>query len=200
MVFAKAPTPGEVKTRLAPVLGEQAAAGLHRQLVARTLRTALAAAAGPVELWCAPQTQDEFFSDCARQFGVGLRGQGEGDLGARMARALECALEAGTPGLLIGSDCPPLTAEYLLDAAAALVDGNDAVIGPAEDGGYVLIGLARGPAAALFEDIAWGSGLVMQQTRLRLERLGWRWRELATLWDLDRPEDLPRLDRLRAEP
>jgi glycosyltransferase A (GT-A) superfamily protein (DUF2064 family) len=83
-------------------------------------------------------------------------------------------------------------------AAAALTDGNDAVLGPAEDGGYVLIGLARGPAAQLFEDIVWGTPTVMQETRARLACGHWRWRELVPLWDVDRPEDLRRLSQLRA--
>ena len=199
MVFAKAPTPGRVKSRLVPALGEQAAAALHRQLAERTLCTALAAGPGQVELWCAPATDDAFFAACANRHGVGLRAQGEGDLGVRMARALDYALAEGSPALLIGSDCPALTPAYLREAAAALLGGNDAVIGPAEDGGYVLIGLARGPAAPLFEEISWGSTAVMQQTRARLSGLNWRWRELATLWDVDRPEDLSRLARLRSE-
>lgn len=198
MIFAKAPAPGRVKTRLIPALGGTLAAALHRQLTERTLATALAAGLAEVELWCAPATDEAFFASCAKQHGVGLRAQGEGDLGVRMARALECALDDGQSALLIGSDCPALTPEYLREAALALGEGNDAVIGPAEDGGYVLIGLARGPAAPLFEDIAWGSATVMQQTRTRLAQLKWRWRELATLWDVDRPEDLLRLGQLRA--
>ena len=200
MVFAKAPTPGRVKTRLVPALGETGAAELHWQLAERTLCTARAAGLGQVELWCAPGTDDAFFAACAKQHDVSLRAQGEGDLGVRMARALELALADGFSGLLIGSDCPALTPEYLREAAAALVNGNDAVIGPAEDGGYVLIGLARSPAAPLFEDIAWGSATVMQDTRTRLASRNWRWRELATLWDVDRPEDLLRLAQLRADP
>jgi rSAM/selenodomain-associated transferase 1 len=172
---------------------------LHRQLAERTLFTALAAGLGPVELWCAPGTDDAFFAACARQYGISLRAQGEGDLGMRMARALEHALTGGSPGLLVGSDCPVLTAEYLREAAAGLAGGNDAVFGPAEDGGYVLIGLARKPSAQLFEDIAWGTATVMQETRARLACLNWRWLELATLWDVDRPEDLLRLRQLRGE-
>jgi glycosyltransferase A (GT-A) superfamily protein (DUF2064 family) len=99
---------------------------------------------------------------------------------------------------LIGCDCPALTPVYLREAAAALAGGNDAVLGPAEDGGYVLIGLARAPVVQLFEDIAWGTATVMQETRTRLARGHWRWRELEPLWDLDRPEDLWRLSQLRA--
>jgi uncharacterized protein len=199
LVFAKSPALGQVKTRLVPALGARAAAELHRQLVERTLGTALAAAVGPVELWCAPHAQDAFFAECAKKFCLCLQEQGAGDLGTRMARALEIAVAEGTPALLIGSDCPALTAEYLRAAAAALVKANDAVIGPAEDGGYVLIGLARSPAAHLFEGLPWGSATVMQETRRRLASLGWRWIELATLWDVDRPEDLPRLRQLLPE-
>ena len=199
LVFAKAPAPGQVKTRLIPALGASAAAELHRQLVARTLRTAQAAALGPVELWCTPDAQDAFFSACAKDFGVRLRDQGAGDLGMRMARALQTVLAEGSPALLIGCDCPALSAEYLREAAAACAGGHDAVFGPAEDGGYVLIGLARSPSLRLFENMTWGSRTVMQETRTRLARLGWRWIELATLWDVDRPEDLSRFRRLTAE-
>ena len=199
MVFAKAPTPGRVKTRLVPALGEAGAAQLQRQLVERTLRTALAAKLGPVELWCSPETNDAFLADCGRQYGVRLRGQGEGDLGMRMARALQHVLAQGSTGLLIGSDCPALTAEYLREAAAALAGGSDAVLGPAEDGGYVLIGMARSPAPQLFDGIVWGTATVMQETRTRLERLNWRWRELAMLWDVDRLPDLQRLRQLCTE-
>jgi len=198
MVFAKAPTPGRVKTRLIPSLGESGAAELQRQLIERTLRTAAAAGLGALELWCAPGPDDPFFAACAARHDIGLRTQSEGDLGARMAGALESALAAGSPGLLIGCDCPALTAAYLREAAAALTDGNDAVLGPAEDGGYVLIGLSRSPPAELFAGIAWGTATVMEETRMRLARLHWRWRELALMWDLDRPEDLPRLGQLRA--
>ena len=196
MIFAKAPTPGRVKTRLTPALGESGAAELQRQLIERTLRTAMAAGLGTLELWCAPGPDDPFFTACAERHGVGLQAQGEGDLGMRMARALESALAAGSPALLIGCDCPALTAAYLREAAAALAGGNDAVLGPAEDGGYVLIGLARSPLAQLFEDIAWGTASVMQETRTRLARGNWRWHELAPLWDVDRPEDLQRLRQL----
>ena len=98
MVFAKAPMPGRVKTRLVSALGEGAAAELHRQLAERTLGTAVAAGLGQVELWCAPGTDDAFFAACARQYGISLRAQGEGDLGMRMARALEFALAEGSPG------------------------------------------------------------------------------------------------------
>ncbi|TSA15055.1 MAG: glycosyltransferase [Betaproteobacteria bacterium] len=201
LVFAKAPMPGRVKTRLIPVLGEAGAAELQRQMIARTLDTAVAARLGMPELWCDPDPDVPFFADCAKRYGVGLRAQGEGDLGLRMKRALEHALSASTPALLIGCDCPVLTPGYLREAAAALAGGDEAVFGPAEDGGYVLIGLARSPQSQLFDKVAWGTATVMQQTRARLAQGNWRWRELEPVWDVDRPEDLARLHalNLRAE-
>ena len=198
MIFAKAPTPGRVKTRLIPVLGENGAAELQRELIEATLRTAADAGLGAPELWCAPGPDDPFFVDCAEKHNIGLHTQRGGDLGLRMADALESALAAGSPGLLIGCDCPALTPGYLREAAAALAEGNEAVFGQTEDGGYMLIGVARSHAAALFEDIPWGTATVMQATRRRLRSGDWRWRELGLMWDLDRPEDLLRLQQLRA--
>ena len=198
MIFAKAPTPGRVKTRLIPVLGENGAAELQRELIEATLRTAADAGLGAPELWCAHGPDDPFFVDCAEKHNIGLHTQRGGDLGLRMADALESALAAGSPGLLIGCDCPALNPGYLREAAAALAEGNEAVFGPTEDGGYMLIGVARSHAAALFEDIPWGTATVMQATRRRLRSGDWRWRELGLMWDLDRPEDLLRLQQLRA--
>jgi len=197
IVFAKAPTPGQVKTRLIPALGEVGAAALQRRLILRTLRAAAAAELGAKELWCAPGPEDPFLCACAREHGFGLHAQGEGDLGMRMARALESSLAQGMPGVLIGCDCPVLSAAYLREAAAALNRGEDAVFGPAEDGGYVLVGAARSPVGELFEGISWGTPAVMQATRARLVRGGWRWHELAPVWDVDRPEDLVRLRELQ---
>ena len=190
-VFAKAPVAGVVKTRLVPLLGDEGAANLHAGLVERALSTALEARLGAVELWCAPDEHHPFFTHCARRFGVRLCRQEGGDLGARMAHAFQRAFAAGRPMLVIGSDCPAITAAYLRSAAEALLT-HDAVVAPAEDGGYVLVGLAR-RVPRLFEGIAWGSSGVMAATRARLEASGVRWKLLPTLWDVDRPEDYVRL-------
>ena len=101
----------------------------------------------------------------------------------------------GGPLLLIGTDCPALHTGHLHEAANLLHSGHDAVFIPAEDGGYVLVGLRR-PQPYLFERIDWGSESVMAHTRERLTRLGLRWAEPATLWDVDRPADLARLAML----
>jgi len=192
IVFAKAPQPGAVKTRLMPLLGKAGAAALHARLVEHTLATACRADIGPVELCCAPG-DDPFFDYCRGQYGVSLAAQAEGDLGARMQHAFARALSAARHAVLVGTDCPALTVLHLRQAAHALAEGsNDAVLIPAEDGGYVMLGL-NCCDAELFHDIEWGSANVMAATRDRLRRLRWRWKELETLWDIDRPEDYRRL-------
>ena len=194
-IFAKAPEPGVVKTRLIPAIGAAAAAALHRALTLRAIEAALAAGVGPVELWCAPDATHPFFLECARPYPVALAAQREGDLGARMYGAFAALLGANRRALLVGSDLPALNAHYLRQADAALMAGAEAVVGPAEDGGYGLIGLSR-LAPELFEGIDWGSGRVWRQTRERLDELDWRYRTLPVLWDLDRPEDLARLQTI----
>ncbi len=189
-VFAKAPVAGEVKTRLVPLLGEAAAAELHETLVRRALATAREAGLGPVSLWCTPDTGHPFFAACAAEFGAALQEQRGGHLGERMARAFERLLANG-PALLVGSDCPSLLASDLRAAATSLAT-HDAVVQPAEDGGYVLVGLAR-PVRGLFELIRWGEADVMRDTRDRLRSAGATWRELPMRWDIDRPEDYRRL-------
>jgi len=200
IVFAKAPRAGTVKTRLIPALGAEGAATLHRQLLHGTLVTVTNAGLGPVELHVAPDTSDAFLQDCARRFGVALAPQRGHDLGTRMCHAFDEALARHARVILVGTDCPVLTEQHLRDADAALDPaqttqpirgGNDAVLIPAEDGGYALIGL-RQCDARLFEGIAWGSDTVLAATRARLKALGWRWHELETLWDIDRPEDYRR--------
>ncbi len=192
IVFAKAPEPGKVKTRLIPALGDAGAAALHRRLVMHCLRAATDAKLGPVELWCAPDASDPFFFECERELGVGLYPQGEGDLGVRMQEAFESVLARAGRAILVGSDIPALSAQYLRDAERVLAGGDDVVIGPAEDGGYVLIGLSRCDAE-LFREIPWGGPRVLPETRQRIAALRWRLSELSALWDVDRPEDLVRL-------
>ena len=190
LVLARAPVPGAVKTRLVPALGAAGAAALHARLLERTLATARAVPGAAVELWCTPDLEHPAFAAAAAH-GATLRLQPAGDLGARMHHALASALAAGGTPLLVGCDCPALTVEDFLQAAAALAD-HDVVLAPAEDGGYALIG-ARRVTPLLFEGVEWGGARVLRQTRARLVALGWRWHELRTLWDVDRPDDLARL-------
>jgi uncharacterized protein len=189
-VLAKAPLPGLAKTRLIPALGADGAAMLAARLIERAIATAQTAALGPVTLWCAPDESHPVFAAMPQKYGVALARQPDGDLGARMH---EAAVAANRPALVIGSDCPALTAAHLREAADALRD-HDAVLIPAEDGGYVLIGL-RQPCEALFSGMQWSVASVMAETRRRLRSLGLSWRELAPLWDIDTPENLARLQR-----
>jgi len=194
LIFAKAPIPGQVKTRLIPLLGASGAAALHEQLTRRTLATAVNTHLCPVQLWCWPDLGHVFFEDCRDNYGVALYSQSGDELGARMAHACAETLGQAPYVILIGTDCPGLNYEDLSAACAALAQGHDAVIGPAEDGGYVLLGL-RACAPALFDNMPWGSADVLDATRACFKQLGWRWHELPVHWDVDRPEDVERLLR-----
>jgi rSAM/selenodomain-associated transferase 1 len=199
LVFAKAPQPGYAKTRLIPELGASGAAALQARLVRDTVARAAQSRLAPVELWTSGAAQEPFFAGLGAAYHCGLRQQSGADLGARMSHALESALQTARFAVLIGTDCPAMDANYLDQACESLVRGADAVLGPAEDGGYVLIG-ARRNEPALFTDIAWGSSQVLAQTRARLAGLGWGWDELPVQWDLDRPADLERLARFQSSP
>jgi len=194
LIFAKAPVPGRVKTRLAGQLGARGAAELYKRLLRRTLAIARAARLCPVELWCAPDARHGFFADCRRDYGVRLRRQRGGDLGRRMNHALNRALAGKAYAVLIGGDCASLGAAELREALDHLATGREVVLGPAADGGYLLVGLRR-PCPALFRGIAWSTPTVLAATRRRLDRAGLAWVELSAGWDVDTPADLRRLRR-----
>lgn len=191
LVLAKAPVPGLAKTRLIPALGAAGAAALAARMLQHTLDEALGSRLGPVTLCAAPDAAHPAFADVARGRPVALADQGEGDLGARMRRAFERALSAHAGALLIGTDAPALDAAVLRAAQAALAH-HDAVIGPAHDGGYVLIGLRRAEPR-LFADLPWSTPQVLARTRERLRDAGLRWAELPPLHDIDEPADLVHL-------
>lgn len=184
LVFARAPVPGRCKTRLMPRLGPGGAARLQKQLTQRTVRIAMQAGA-EVELWCAPDSAHGLFTRLASGLGLRRRRQPTGDLGRRMALAL-----AHGPALLVGTDCPSLSAADLRSAWQALAS-VDCVLQPSTDGGYVLVGARRLERRAL-AGIAWSSGRELAQTRQRFRRLGLRWRELPARPDLDTPADFRR--------
>lgn len=196
-VFARAPVPGQTKTRLIPALGAVGAAALHAQLLQRTLGLMHRSdaflpdphGAPELELWCAPDQTHPVFAACQAKFAARLYTQQGADLGARMAHALHSALSTRPWALVVGSDCPGLLSADLALAVQALDAGSDAVLGPAADGGYYLLGL-RCPAPALFTHMPWGTDRVLSLTRARLRQLGWRWQELPQRHDLDEPEDL----------
>jgi uncharacterized protein len=179
IVFARAPVPGRVKTRLAARIGEWRAAQLHLRLTRRALRTAREAGCGPVELHVTDRHAAFDFHDAV------FRQKGS-HLGERMYRALRRHRRA----ILIGSDCPALEPRDLRRAARLLCAGYRVVLQPAQDGGYVLVA-ARAAPRAMFEGVDWGTSRVMAQTAKRLQ--GVRWANLRTLRDVDRPEDLDQI-------
>ncbi len=194
IVFARAPVAGHAKTRLIPLLGAAGAALAQARFIRHTLETACAwrrGAGGEVELWCAPDSGHPLFVECASSFDLALRAQPDGDLGARMWLALCAALRAGAPAVLVGTDCPWLAAAHV-EQAHRLLAGCDAAFAPAEDGGYVLVGLARA-APELFAGIDWGTPRVMAQTRARARSAGAVLAELAPLPDVDTADDWARL-------
>lgn len=182
IVFAKAPVAGRVKTRLIPALGAQGAAALAREMLEATLREALATGL-PVELCGEP--------DAARWYatrpGLALTGQSGGELGERLARAAGRVLGEDRI-LLIGADCPELDRGRLGRAAEALED-HDAMLHPAHDGGYALLGLRRFDPS-IFEGIDWSTPVVAAQTIARIEALGWSLCVGDMLRDVDEPGDL----------
>ncbi|TAN68212.1 MAG: glycosyltransferase [Methylobacter sp.] len=196
MIFCKAPIPGQVKTRLIPELTAEQAAELHIELGIKTLQRATLNSLCPVQLWCAPNADHDFFTASKAAYSLALKQQQGADLGERMSRAFCSALAEYSHALLIGCDCPSLTGQDLEQALTALSQGNEVVLAPAEDGGYVLIGLNR-PHPELFDNVPWGTELVLGQTRSRIERYKLRHHELSEQWDLDTPGDLERYRRLQ---
>jgi len=190
LIFAKAPQPGLAKTRLIPALGADGAARLHEELVWATVRRMADAALCRIELWVTPEPRHPLFLELARLYDVSLHTQHGGDLGERMYLAARDALIRCDAAVLIGTDCPPLGAAAVEEALTHL-RRCDAVIAPAEDGGYGLLALKK-IKQALFVRVPWGSAEVAAVTRDRMSDLGWCWRELDTVWDVDRPEDLER--------
>jgi rSAM/selenodomain-associated transferase 1 len=189
LVFAKAPLAGQVKTRLASGIGDQAAATLYAQLVLDTVSTAIQEELAPVTVYA--DSSHPLFVELGEKQGVGLKIQQGADLGLRMYQAIQTELEQADFVVLIGTDCPVMTGGYLAQACRELGAGTEFVLGPAEDGGYVLIG-ARSAEKELFTGMRWSTSQVMQHTRERLRLLKRRYAELDTLWDLDTPEDLKR--------
>ena len=191
MIFCKAPVPGQVKTRLIPDLTAEQAAELHIELSTKTLQRATQSNLCPVQLWCTPTTDHDFFTASKAAYPLLLKQQQGADLGERMHRAFCSAFSGYSRALLMGCDCPSMTEQDLEQALIALNQENDVVLAPAEDGGYVMIGLTR-PHPELFDNMPWGTERVLAQTRARIKRYKLRHHELNEQWDLDTPKDLER--------
>ncbi len=214
-IFARAPQLGQVKTRLAESLGAVAALSAYETLVSNTLSQVCGHERFEIEFWvdddppreshtrsvaigsttqaaaAIDATARELLSDWVVQFDLTVRAQAGVDLGTRMAAALRQCLADGRDGIVIGTDCPAVDAVYVAQGFAAL-QRSDLVLGPAEDGGYGLVGIGRrgaGSLDAVFEDIDWGTDEVLAQTLDRAERCGLSVCLLETIWDVDSAAD-----------
>lgn len=192
LIFTRVPRAGEVKTRLIPALGAQGACAFHATSLRHTLGRLTDAGLAPIELCVTPDTDNEAIHALVAEFDCETTLQQGDGLGRRMAYAAQQALVCADSVILIGTDVPLLNAAYMERALREMERGVDFVMGPAEDGGYVLLGL-RHVYPELFSDMPWGSEQVAGLTRQRCIRLGKQLVELPVLWDVDRPEDLLRL-------
>jgi len=197
IIFSKAPQAGFAKTRLIPALGAEGAAQLARAMLFRTLRAALDADVGVVELCVTPDISDAAWQGITLPEGIAISVQEEGDLGARMAYATECAMQGGNRVMLVGTDCAEMSAILLRTAAYSLRD-HDAVIYCTRDGGYALLGMKQF-SQMLFEDIKWSTSEVSRVTLDRMARLDWAVQIGELLHDMDEAQDLRYLpDDLKA--
>jgi rSAM/selenodomain-associated transferase 1 len=188
IIFAKAPIPGQVKTRLCPPLTGEEAATLHGSLVLDVLeRTRLPSV--DRFMACAPSAAHVFFKILEERHGVRLLTQSDGDLGNRMQEALRAVLGSGYhKALLIGADVPAISGP-LLSEALGLLDNHDVVLGPAVDGGYYLIGLTR-LVPELFANMPWASDRVCTMTEETARGLQLTTALLPRHRDLDTVQDL----------
>ena len=199
VIFARAPEPGAVKTRLIPALGADGAARLHLAFVDDAC--ALSRGLGATRtLAVAGDARDPALAAIAAREAIPVVAQASGDLGARMAHAIRDALYDGADAaLVVGTDAPALPRAFLQRALAALAVA-EVVVGPARDGGYWAVG-ARADLPWLFAGMPWGTGRVLALTVEKLRSRGARWTLADEAWDVDRPEDLARLvDALARDP
>lgn len=191
MQFAKWPEAGRVKTRLMPELGAKGAMNAHVRLCLVVMENLVASGYDVRFLWDRPlETVPEAALPIVEQleaFAVAQSSQQGDVLGERMTRALDSALQQVGKAMIVGSDCPSVDADYVRLAVAAL-DDADVVLGPSDDGGYVLIG-ARMLAPDMLADVAWGTENALDQTCERLARAGLTFALLPEKWDVDEPED-----------
>ena len=188
LVFLKAPRPGAVKTRLASRLGSDAAAELYRALAEAEVHATRPAGGEYDRLLCF--TPPDAHAEMEGWFpGEQLLAQQGADLGERMARAFDEGFRRGAPRVaIIGGDVPWVSRSDVAEAFRSLAD-HDVVLGPARDGGYYLLALAR-PQPGVFRGIAWSTPSVLAATVERAEALGLSVRLLEPLPDIDTVEDV----------
>jgi len=196
-VFAKAPVSGQVKTRLLPVISEQQACLIHERLIRHCL-SQTQSFDWQSQLW-STDISHPYVQACTEEYPISLHTQQGVDLGERMAFTVNKSLENVNYVIIIGTDCPSIDVAFIQEAVSKLKAGFDVVLGPAEDGGYVLIGFSVA-ADGVFNNIEWGTNQVLELTRMRLREAKLNWHELAIQRDIDRPEDLAYLQHVYPMP
>jgi len=197
LVFAKTPKPGKVKTRLSAAVSAEVAAALHEACIADTLRLARKMRGCDVFVFAAGGAS--YFRKLVKERGRGARvrvlPQRGVDLGARMENAFrKCFAMGYREVVVIGTDTPWMGAERVRRAFAEL-KANDVVIGPAEDGGYYLLGTRR-MEKEIFRGMPWSTERVLELTLKKIAALKLRKQLLRGDFDLDRPEDLRKAARM----
>ncbi|MDO7656722.1 MAG: TIGR04282 family arsenosugar biosynthesis glycosyltransferase [OM182 bacterium] len=201
LIFAKQPIPGEVKTRLIPAIGVTSATDLHCAMTRRVAAMLSASALAPFRFAVSGDMSDPLFAESdgclppTTQIGE--------DLGERMLNAATRAFEVKQKPseatveyvVIVGADCPALAPIHVQETLESLASGIEVVFVPADDGGYVLVGMSR-VFAEMFQDIAWGTSEVLQVSLNKLSKRGVSTRCLSPLWDVDTEEDLLKLARL----
>ena len=199
VILCKAPIAGTVKTRLVPPLTNDEAMRFHAELAARIITMTQESGLAPVRLWGSPDVTHPFFKGLINPDVTVAKVQEGQDLGERMDFAMTQSLQEPTvkSAVLIGTDCINLDNQYL-DLALAALDKSSACLGPAEDGGYGLIGL-KAPESRVFNGMAWGADSVCAETARAMNECFDHWQLLSLLWDVDRPADLERYNTEAAE-
>ncbi|BFM16604.1 hypothetical protein R50073_27870 [Maricurvus nonylphenolicus] len=187
--LAKAPVLGKVKTRMQPQLSVEQSVELHQRLVQHVVSNLVQCSDASLQLWVSDQPESPFFQSLHQRYPLQVQLQQGQDLGQRMSNICQTVLQQYSAVILVGSDCPFITSRQIEQVITALDAGNQAVIIPAQDGGYTLLALTQAEWR-VFEEVEWGSERVYQQTLSRLDQLGWRYHCLEALADIDRPEDL----------
>ncbi len=199
IIFAKAPVPGEVKTRLCPPLTPDEAASLHGSMVMDALEHIRPLRGFDTYLACTPSMDHPFFQTLAARHRLQLCDQVGEDLGQRMDQALTTVLNRGYQyAVLVGTDIPHLSG-YTFKQAKEMSQSKDVVFGPTKDGGYYLVGM-KTPNSELFANITWSTDRVLTQSQAQAEKLGVTVGLLDPEWDIDTFGDLQEFVSEEAKP
>lgn len=188
-LFMKAPVPGRVKTRLCPPLSSMQAARVHETLCLRLCEKLSSVPGMTTEIWAGGDVSHPFFTELSQRFGLPVYEQINGDLGEKMHHAIQTGLMRAESVIVVGGDCLSVDATYVQEAGAALERYSDAVIGPALDGGYVLVGAKR-CIKGMFDHVAWGTDQALSATLANFLRLNISITALSDRWDIDTVDDL----------